>query len=165
MNAFEKILYFMQKEMERPHSYGLFHISCLIITFIILFLLIYKKNYTEKKLKRILAIYGIGAFILETLKQIVWSFNYDPSLKLFTWDYNWYAFPYQLCTTPIFICLICLFLKKGKIRSKLFAYLSFFTILGSISTALYPESCFVRTILIYVFTFRKFNCLYLFTSF
>ena len=44
------------------------------------------------------------------------------------------------------------FLKKGKLRDNLFAYLAFFTILGSLSTAIYPESCFVRTILINIHT-------------
>lgn len=152
MNFFEKILYFLQKEMERPSSYGFYHFFCLFIMLLIIIILFKKKNYTEKNLKIVLATYAIGAFILELLKQIVWSFNFDPSLNLVTWDYQWYAFPYQLCSTPIYICLICLFLKKGKLRDNLFAYLAFFTILGSLSTAIYPESCFVRTILINIHT-------------
>ena len=37
-------------------------------------------------------------------------------------------------------------------RDYLLAYIAFFTILGSISTAIYPESCFVRTILVNIHT-------------
>ena len=152
MNCFEKVLYFLQGEMERPKTYGWFHFLCLFITVVVIIYLYIKKDYTEKRLKRILLIYGLGAFILELLKQIVWSFNYDASLNLVTWDYTWYAAPFQLCTTPIFASLICVFLKKGKLRDALLSYMAFVTILGSISTAIYPESCFVRTILINIHT-------------
>ena len=47
---------------------------------------------------------------------------------------------------------ICLFLKKGKIRDSLLSFLAFFTILGSISTILLPESCFVEDILVNIHT-------------
>lgn len=57
-----------------------------------------------------------------------------------------------LCTTPIYISLICLLLKKGKLRDSLLSYLAFFTILGSISTIILPESCFVEDILVNIHT-------------
>ena len=69
------------------------------------------------------------ALLLEVLKQIIWAFNYDALSGIVTWDYEWYAFPFQLCSTPIYVSLICLFLKKGKFRDALFSYLSYFTIL------------------------------------
>lgn len=152
MNPFERILYALQKEMERPTVFGWFHIICLIITIILILYLVKKKSKDEKTLKRLLLIYGISALALEILKQIVWSFNYDPNTNLVTWDYNWYAAPFQLCTTPIFVSLICAFSKKGRTRDALLSYMAFVTILGSLSTAIYPESCFVRTILINIHT-------------
>jgi len=153
MNFFEKILYFLQGEMPEPTAFGWFHILCLIILAIII-LILYKrkKYYNEKQLKKVLAIYGIIALILELLKQLIWSFNYDYITDIVIWDYQWYAFPFQLCTTPIFVSIICLFLKKDKIRNDLLSYMAYITILGSISTMIIPDSCFVSDILVNIHT-------------
>ena len=133
--------------------YGWFHLLCGFITFFfIIFLYLKKKKNYEKQLKKVLATYGIIALLLELLKQISWAFNYDPITKIITWEYEWYAAPFQLCTTPIYVSLICLFLKKGKTRDSLLSYLAFVTILGSIATIIYPESCFVSDILINIHT-------------
>lgn len=153
MNLFEKIIYGLQFEIERPNSYGLFHLIWILLSVILIIYFIKgKETNHEKSLKRILLIYGIGAFVLELLKQIIWSFNYDSTLGVVTWNYQWYAFPYQLCTTPIFVSIICSFLKKNKIRDSLLSYMAFVTILGSVATAIYPESCFVRTLLVDIHT-------------
>ena len=153
MKWFEKIIYGLQFEMERPSSYGLFHLIWILLSIImIIYFIKRKENDHEKSLKGILLIYGVGSLILEIIKQVIWSFNYNPTTNIITWDYQWYAFPYQLCTTPIFVSIICLFLKKGKVRDSLLSYMAFVTILGSIATALYPESCFVRTLLVDIHT-------------
>lgn len=153
MNLFEKILYFLQKEMPEPTPFGWYHLLCIgIMLLFIVILFIRRKKNNDKQLKIVLATYGIIVLVLEILKQLTWSFNYDPVTQLITWDYEWYAFPFQLCTTPIYISLICLFLKKGKLRDALLSYLAFFTILGSISTILLPESCFVEDILVNIHT-------------
>ena len=153
MNFFEKILYFLQGEMTEPVSFGWFHLLCLFLTLIIVFLLYKRRIYhDEKQLKIVLSIYGVVAFVLEFLKQLIWSFDYDSATNIVTWDYEWYSFPFQLCTTPIFVCLICLFLKKGKVRDSLLSYMSYVTILGSISTMLMPDSCFVSDILVNIHT-------------
>ena len=153
MSFFENILYTLQYEVTRPTSYGMFHICWLVASLVlIIFLSIRKEKNHEKSLKMILAIYGIGSLLLETLKQLIWSFNYDAVTNIVTRDYQWYAFPFQLCTMPMFISIICLFLKKGKLRDNLLSFMAYVTLLGSLATALYPESCFVRTLLVDIHT-------------
>ena len=151
MNLFEQILYFLQKEMTEPKAFGWFHILWIIIT-ILAILVLYKlrNKYNEKQLKLVLGIYGFVALVLEILKQIIWSFNYENGIV--TWDYQWYAFPFQLCTTPIFVSIICVFLKKNKIRDALLSYLAFTTILGGLMTILIPDNCLVETILVNIHT-------------
>lgn len=144
------ILNILQTEMERPKMYGWFHLLCLAIAFLTIIILSKKKLYSEKNLKVILMVYGIVALILELLKQFSWAFTYENSHLVFA--YEWYAFPFQLCTTPIYVSIICLFLKKSKLRDHLLSYLAFITILGSITTAIYPDSCFVSDILVNVHT-------------
>lgn len=153
MNWFEKILYNLQGTMESPVPYGWFHLLWIFLTLasiIVLFLL--RKKHNDKNLKWVLGIYGIITFILELLKQLIWAFNYDPNTLIVTWDYTWYAAPFQLCTTPMYVSIICLFLKKGKIRDSLLSYVAFYTILGSIMTIIIPDSCFTSDILINIHT-------------
>lgn len=153
MNVFEKILYILQGEMEKPKAFGWFHIGWIFLVGLVLIYL-YKKrnNYNEKRLKTVLGIYGIIAFLLELAKQLIWSFNYNAITQTFTWDYQWYAAPFQFCTTPIFVCLICLCLKEGRFRKSLLSYIAYVTILGSIITILLPDSCFSSDILVNIHT-------------
>ncbi len=149
MNYWEKIIVWLQGTMTRPTPYGWFHLMWIGLVIIsIIFLWIKRKNQNEKKLKIILGVYGIIALLLEVIKQIIWSFNYDLGI----WDYQWYAFPFQLCTTPIFVSIICLFLRDGKVRKALLSYFSFITILGSLATIIIPDSCFVETIEVNIHT-------------
>ena len=153
MNWFYKFLLFLQSEMETPKPYGWFHLLWIFLVIIsIIYLYKIRNSYNEKQLKKILLIYGGVAFILELLKQIIWSFNYDTLTNIVTWDFQWYSFPFQLCTTPIYVSLICGFMKDNKIRKSLLSYLSFVTILGSIATIIIPDSCFVSDILVNIHT-------------
>lgn len=153
MNWFEKFLYFLQGEMNSPEPYGWFHILWIFLVIIsIVFLYIKRKNHNDKKLKIVLGTYGIVALILELLKQLIWAFNYDPITSAIWWEYEWYAAPFQLCTTPIYVSIICLFLKKGKIRDSLLSYIAYFTILGSLMTIIIPDSCFTSDILVNIHT-------------
>lgn len=153
MNIFEKGLYFLQGEMETPVPYGWFHFLWIGLS-ILLIVILYKRKdkHNDKQLKIVLGVYGIIAFILELLKQLIWAFNYDPVTKLVTWSYEWYAAPFQLCTTPIFISIICLSLKKNETRNSLLSYMAFITILGSVMTAIIPDSCFTSDILVNIHT-------------
>ena len=141
-----KFLNLFKSTMETPKSFGAFHILWLIFTIgTIIFLYVQKNKYGEKQLKIILAIYALGSLFLEIIKQLIWSYSID-STGMVIWDYQWYAFPFQLCTTPMIVSLICLFLKEGKLRNVLFSYMSFVTILGSIAVAIIPTDCFVSDI-------------------
>ena len=153
MNSFEKVLYMLQAQMERPEPYGWFHLMWIAFTVIsLLILFLYRKKYSNKQLKLVLGVYGIVALLLEVTKQIIWSFEYDEASNLVTWDYQWYAAPFQLCTTPIFASIICLFLKEGKVRNSFLSYMAFITILGSFMTMIIPDSCFTKDILINIHT-------------
>lgn len=144
-----KIIEILQTEMERPMSYGWFHLMWILLSFVAIFILYKIRNkYDEKQLKIVLSIYGIIVFILELLKQISWAYDLNTN----TWSYSWYSAPFQLCTMPIYMCLICLFLKKNKLRDYLLSFICFYTILGSIATMIMPDSCFVSEILINIHT-------------
>ena len=147
----KEILDFLETEMVIPKPYGIFHLVWLGITIAVIALLCFiRKRHNEIQLKWIIGIYGVTALILEVLKQLIWAIEYNEELGTFVWDYQWYAAPFQLCTMPIYVCLICLFLNKCKIRDALLAFVAYTTILGSIASAIIPDQLFVPEILINV---------------
>ena len=148
MNFIYRLLSLLQMKMVEPKPYGWFHIMWIVLSAIMVIVL-YKKN-SEKSLKRVLGVYGVVALILEILKQISWSFDYNDGNII--WEYSWYSAPFQLCTTPMYVSLICLFLKDSHIRKALLSYVAYVTILGSIATAIMPDSCFVRDTLVNIHT-------------
>ncbi len=137
-----KFINLLHLEMNMPKTYGYFHILCLFLVLLTLFIL-YK---TKPNIHKVILYYSLIAFLLEFLKQFSWSIGIDGNAIIF--DYQWYAFPFQLCSTPIYICLLLLFIKS----TSLYSYLAYFTILGSITTMLYPTSCFVSEILVNIHT-------------
>lgn len=71
MNLFSRIILLLQTEMERPKPYGCFYIFSILIMLLTIFILYKKKNYTEKKLKIVLASYGIIALREKIIKSNV----------------------------------------------------------------------------------------------
>ncbi|MBQ8379962.1 MAG: YwaF family protein [Clostridia bacterium] len=153
MNKLGELLCLLQTKMPEATAWGWFHlmwIAIIIISLIILYKVKDKSN--EKQLKIVLGVYGIVALILEVTKQLIWTFDYNAVTNTFSADFQWYAFPFQLCTTPIFVSILCLFMKRTKLRLSLLSYMAFVTILGSFMTVIIPDDCLVETILINVHT-------------
>ena len=153
LNPLEQLLLMLEAEIQCPEPWGMFHIVSLgIVAILIVFLYQHRKTHSEEQLKLVLGMYSVIALLLEVGKQLIWSFNYDIATQVVTWDYQWYAAPFQLCTTPMYVCLVCLFLKKGKIRDTLLSYVAYITILGSMSMMILPDSCFSTDLLVTVHT-------------
>lgn len=53
--------------------------------------------------------------------------------------YDWWYFPFQLCSTPMYLCLAFPFLPRGKIRRTAAIYLQSFGFLGGIMALLEPS--------------------------
>ena len=140
----KNILIFLSREMDRPHSYGWFHFLFLFLV-VILSIMIIKKHHDDEKVgKKILFILAIISLLFELYKQVIFSFNYD--INYVWWKYQWYAFPFQFCSTPMYIGFIFYFVKNKKIKNSLLLFLATYGLLGGIITYVYPESCFTNTI-------------------
>ena len=153
MEKLGKLLCLLQTEMPEAKAWGWFHLMWVALIVVLIFILYkLKDKYGEKQLKWVIGTYGIVALILEITKQLIWTFDYNAVTNTFTADFQWYAFPFQLCTTPIFVCVLALFMKRTKIRLSLLSYMAFVTILGSFMTVIIPDDCLVETILINIHT-------------
>lgn len=145
MKLLENFLLFLDSKMTIPTSYGVFHIIFLIIVATTSFLLCkYFKDCSKSTFKRIIFITWILIFILEIYKQIIFSFNYDNESII--WDYQWYAFPFQLCSTPLYILPFIFLFKDGKIQQAAIAYTATFAFFGGLAVMIYPGDVFIDTI-------------------
>ena len=131
--------------METPTSYGVFHlISFLLMTIVIVIVARGLKINKEKTITITLLASTILMLTLEVVKQGL--FTYEAS------KYQWYAFPFQFCSTPMYISLLALIIKNQKIRSFLYSFLAFFGLFGGLVVMLYPNDVFVNLVLINIQT-------------
>ena len=145
MNWLERFLILLDSSMTTPNTFGWFHFMFVIIVIGVTFLLCkFYKDCNEKTFKKIILITWIVIFVLEVYKQINFSFNYDNGIV--SWDYQWYAFPFQLCSTPLYILPLIAFFKDGKIYQSAIAYTATFAFFGGLAVMIYPGNVFIETI-------------------
>lgn len=141
---FNDFVNFLQTEMPVPSAYGWFHLlSIAIVIGLSIFLGIKFKNASEKKVKIFLLITSIILILFEAYKQLVFSYSYSQDG---VWDFQWYAFPFQFCSTPMYVCLIASLIKKGKVQECLYSFLATFSLFGGLLVMLVPGDVFIEFI-------------------
>lgn len=132
--------------METPKPYGIFHLSALALMLVITVVLcLAGRNAKDKTFRRICLTAWLILVLFETYKQINFSFNYDEAKTW--WDYQWYAFPFQMCSAPIYVLpFVFLSKKDGAIRKATVSFLAFYILFAGIAVMLYPVSVFISTI-------------------
>ena len=144
MNAFEKIVNFLNGKMTTPTNYGWFHLLFVgIVIAAAVLLCIFFKNCNDRVFRRIVLISWAVVFALEIYKQVVFAFIYDGVAV--TWDYAWYAFPYQLCSTPLYVLPFIFLMKDSKLRDCFISYMSFFSLFAGVAVFFYPNDVFTAT--------------------
>jgi len=130
--------------MTKPVAYTSFEtswfhwLSLIILIATTVFLIKYFKKGTEKQIKKVILISGIIMVIFEIYKQII--FNYDGT------GYEWYAFPFQFCSTPMYLYLVLGLSKNKKLDEYLIAYLATYATFAGFAVMIYPSSVFVDVI-------------------
>ena len=122
ITAFEKFVAFLDAQGNIPGAYGIFHIISLLIIFAVCALVfVYRKRLTEKFIACFTLVCGIIMIVFEIYKQLVFSYHSDIDL----WKYSVYSFPFQFCSTPMYIAVIAFVLYKLKKERLYKAMLSF----------------------------------------
>jgi hypothetical protein len=144
MNWFLEFYSHFLDRMDRPYGYGLFHIFMIILlTTIVAFLVLSLKNTTEKQNKWVLLTYSLIFFFIETNKLIIMSLA-SSSIENFKFD--WHIFPFQLCSTPMYIAFIAAFLKEGKLRNVLYSFLATYGMFAGMMVVVYPDTVFTSLV-------------------
>ena len=137
MNAFEKLIYFLQAEADTPQMYGGFHIVFLLLAVALAILfsrLVFLHG--DKVYRRIILSFWIIMVVSEIYRELV--FSMDATSGVAVWDYAWYQFPFQLCATPLYVFPLVALLPDGAVRDACRAYAATFALFGGIAVMLYP---------------------------
>lgn len=139
------ILEFFDLQMPTPQLFGWFHLLCLALTVVATVLLCrFYGKAEEKVVRRIVFITAVIVTLFEIYKQINYTFTVDGNTVISS--YQWYAFPFQFCSTPMYVGLLTGIFKKGKIHDALCAYLSTFAVFAGASVMIYATDIFIGTI-------------------
>lgn len=147
MGILKSIIQFLTVNMNRPTNYGWFHLMFVALLIIACIGMVFLANHqhNEKTLQMVLLICGGIMILFEIYKQFVFTFRLDGSNNLII-DYQWYAFPFQLCSTPMYVMIIAGLVKPGKFRDVLLGFLTLFGLFGGLVVYVYPNDVFTSTV-------------------
>jgi hypothetical protein len=140
----QKLLDFLNGQMNQPALYGnlqssWFHYLAVILVIIGSIISVTRlKGMDEKKLDKVLIIFSIILLTLELYKQLIFSYQAN-------WDYQWYAFPFQFCSTPMYIALAAGLTKNKVIKEAMISFLATFGLFAGAAVMIYPATVFVQT--------------------
>lgn len=143
VTLFEMFLKFLDGRMDTPTLYGWYHLLCLAITVGLCVLVFLKaRNISDKTFNLILGLTAGALLLLEVYKQL--NFSYDVSTD--TWSYQWYAFPFQFCSTPMYVMLVASLITNGKVKDSLCSFMATYGLFAGAAVMFYPGDVFISTI-------------------
>jgi len=136
----DKVIHFLQGQMEKPGIFSWFHLFAFITTIIVTFLVsFFFHDAKEKIYKRILLIWWIILLILEVIKQLVRNFHYgNPSY----WEFSSGDFPFHICSMLYYLLPIIIFVNKEKhpkIVDAVVGYLAFISLFSGLAVCIYTN--------------------------
>ena len=80
--------------------------------------------------------------MLEIYKQLI--FSYNPATDV--WSFQWYAFPFQFCATPMYLLPIVAVVKNEKVRDAIYSFLATYALFAGTAVMFYPSDVFISEI-------------------
>lgn len=146
MDIWVNILEIIKTSMTVPKPWGWFHILWLVISIAAAFILfITQKTDDDARIRRVVVTVAAISIVLEIYKQICFNFDLVDGASVYH-GYEWYAFPFQFCSLPMYVGLLCAFFKNKKILDMLYAFLATYSIFAGVCVMVYPVQVFVGTL-------------------
>lgn len=120
--------------MTPPPPYGAFHILYTLIGFAVCGFAAWKLRGVKDKTAGWI-LFGFGALlgISEVFKQFFYYFVVMEN------QYSWEDFPFQLCSIPMYLCLIAPWLKPGKLQRGMYSFMVLYNLLGGAISFVEPS--------------------------
>ncbi|MBQ9132769.1 MAG: YwaF family protein [Clostridia bacterium] len=145
MEFLKRVLEFLDYGIETPQPYGWFHLLFFALSIAAgILLCVTHRSGDDKRVRRAVLVTAIIVAILEIYKQINYSFSYTG--EVVTFDYQWYIFPFQFCSMPMYVGLLTGVFRKGRIHNALMAFLATYAIFGGTCVMFYPDTVFISTL-------------------
>ena len=137
-----RILDFFNAKMTEPTLYGWFHLLCWgIVISASIIVIVYRKKFTTKFVNNFLLIMGTVFLLFEIYKLIIMTYDNNGLTK-----FLWYIFPFQLCSTPMYLSIIAGCVRKGKFYDYIISYLAIFALFAGLAVMVLPATVFIRII-------------------
>ena len=125
MELIKKIFETFHVVIEEPKSYDTFHLLFIFYGLVVVALLAYfLRNTNEKQNKIVLLTCSLILILSEIYKQLYYVFILGEP------GYDWNVIPFQLCSVPMYLCFIVVFLKPGKVKNAMYNFLAIFNMFG-----------------------------------
>lgn len=138
MEGIDKLLYDWISatawEMEKPKAYGTFHLIFTFVGVLVCILLARKFRNLNARGNRVL-LFSVGIFLVltEIYKQLFYYYYIGNG------NYQWWIFPFQLCSVPMYLCILASFFKNGKIQNGMYCFMTTYNLLGGIMAFIEPS--------------------------
>ena len=143
MEFFQNLLRILDYRGQTPAVFGVYHIIWLVaIAGLTALAAICGKRHSAKTVTWVVFGTAVLVAILEIYKQINFTFgdgSGEPS-------YAWYAFPWQFCSTPLYIGLLVGLFRKGRIHNALCAYLASYAVFAGAAVMIYPGDVYIPVV-------------------
>lgn len=128
------ILEYTAWRMDVPRMYGAFH---LIISAVMICLAVIgamrAKRLSDAARIRLLAICGWVLAAMEVYKQLFLYYVVNGGV------YDWWYFPFQLCSVPMYLCILLPCVMRDRFSSAILTFLATYTFVGAVATFIVPE--------------------------
>lgn len=120
--------------MEKPAAYGLFHFAFTLILLVVTVFAAWRLRNTGEKGNRIV-MGAVGGFLLLTeVYKILFHIYVNP----YDWGF-WGCFPFQLCSVPMYLSLLCAFIKNEKVNAWLYEFMFAVNMFGGLMAFIEPS--------------------------
>ncbi len=120
--------------MTPPPAYGAFHLTFSVVGILLCALLARRLAHTDERKNKIILL-SAGVFLIAT--EIYKQLFYYYFLHEQTYDYS--IFPFQLCSVPMYLCVIAPFLPAGRLRDGVYHFMTTFNLLGGFMAFIEPS--------------------------
>ena len=145
MTFVKRLVEIMDTRQETPKNFGSLHFAFIFAALLICaVLVVFFRNARDRDFRIIIG--GMFSVMLvgELLKQLVFPLDIvDGRLVM---NYLWSAFPFQLCSTPLYVLPFLFLLPDCRLRDFAASYIMTFGLLGGIAVYIAPNSVFVGNV-------------------
>ena len=130
-----ELLRFTAWRMDTPQIGGVFHVIAVLFIVMAALVAAWKAARIESDEARIRILGVLGWILLagEIYKQLFYYFIVNDGA------YDWWFFPFQLCSVPMYLCILLPFIGKGHFRDSILTFLCGFTFVSAAAALIWPE--------------------------